>query len=131
MRSPEPMMVGTIFHPRIFPRLLTPSHERPIPLKVVLAIPQSALHPVSLFFTLRQNARLETSPSKTPQPYRPTIPSARHPRRRLFVRSLDDVPTLSVQAHERRDEQPHVESWNVEERQHRRGKRRYWEVGQI
>lgn len=115
MHSPELMMVGTIFRLRIFPRPLTSSHERPTPPKAVLAISRSDLHPVGLLFTLRQDARLETSPSKTPKPYCPAIPSARHPRRRLFIRSLDDVPTFGVQAHERRDEQPHVEPWNVEE----------------
>ena len=125
-------MVGTIFQLRIFPRLLTPgTHEHSIPPKAVLAISQSDLHSVGLFFTLRQNARLETSPSKTPQPYSPTIPPARHSRRRLFVHSLDNVPTFGVQAHERHDEQPYMESWNVEERQYGRGKRRYWEVGQV
>ena len=109
-------MVGTIFHLRSFPRLLPPSHERLTTLKAILAIPLSDLHPASLFFTIRQNARMEASPSKASQPGRSPIPPTRHSCRRFLVRSLDDVPTFRNQAHEGRDEQPHVESWDVEER---------------
>ena len=109
------MMVGMIFRLRNFPRPLPPHHEHLPPLKTFLAIPLSGLHPVSFLFTIRQNARLETSPTQTSQPGRSAIPSTRHPRRWLFVRSLDDLPAFYDQANEGRDEQPHVEPWDVEE----------------
>lgn len=115
IHSPEPMVVGMIFHLRNFPRPLPPSHERLITLEAIPVDPLPDLHPVSLFFALWQDARLEASASKTSQPCRSPIPPTRHPCRRFFIRSLDDIPTFFDQAHERCDEQPHVESWNVEE----------------
>jgi hypothetical protein len=109
------MVVGMMVHLRNFSRSLPPRHERPTSSQAVLTIPLSDIHPVSLLFAVWPNPCLEASPSKTSQPGRPPIPPTRHPRGRLFVRSLDDITTFGDQAHERRDEQPYVESWNVEE----------------
>jgi len=108
------MAAGTISHLRSFPRPLPPSHERPISLKSRSRFPAVPdLHPVSSSSspygrTTSGSAGNQNFPTRSS-----AIPTTRHPRRRFFVRSLDNFPTFGDQAHERCDEQPHVESWNV------------------